>query len=304
MNNPSDIRILFATSFSDSCFRTSRALAQLADRLRMDLTLVHITPPGAIDLQKRRELNSFLAEVDHFDFCRRMMVESNDAPGAICELAQPVLYDLVVAPSSDRLGLQQLFTTSFRARVLESCKVPLWTAGRWLDKGPSKASLQTIACVVDFDQFESHHVRVAASLAWRIGADLRVVAVVPPVHEGMLAQAMLSDAPLTPKMGVHRLESKLSSVRGLKFDVALGAPGEGVVRLLRRCEADLAFFGKGQVLRRGMRSSLVGYLDELPCPAICLDGAAADFSTWTFEREHVPAYLPHSADVTHYRHAS
>src|SRR5262249_7101439 len=149
MHDRTDLRVVFPTSFSDWCFRMASKIAQLADRNRLSLTLVHVVPPGGDMRRKRRELDSFMAEADHYDECRRGLVESDGAVAAIARIASMEDADLVAAPSSDRLGFHRLFTRSFRARIVQQCRVPLWTAAESLQCTTQPPLIRTISCVLD-----------------------------------------------------------------------------------------------------------------------------------------------------------
>lgn len=282
-NNTPDLRILFPTSFSDPCFRTARAIAQLADNVSISLTITHVVQPGGATRAKRRELDSFVAEADHYDSCRRVLVESEDPVKAIAELCDQTGYDLIVAPASDRLGVQKFVTSSFRARLMKHCCAPVWTAGSCLDRADFKGSIRTIACLIDFDNDSDTYLPLVVAFASRIGARIRVLHVIPPVDEGTLARSLHSRAPLMPDVALDRIRSAFAAAECPEVDVAVGNVRTEVPKMLRRCEADLAFVGPGHALGGGWFSRLSRSLDRFPCPVICVDGASACFDRWTFQ---------------------
>ena len=279
MQDTSELRILFATSFSDACFRTARNVAQLADALRVSLTIAHIARPGSASIQTRRELDSFMAEADHYDSCRRVLVESDSSVDALGDLCESHPVDLLIAPSSDRLGLLRTFRNSFRARLLQRCSVPLWTAGASLHMRPPKPSIQTIACLVDLDCSGDSHLRLAASLAARIGAALHLITVVEPVSEGTLARSIDCQAPLMPDVARERVRAAFGR-NCPPVSVAVGDWNDAIPRLANECDADLLFVGPRHALDNAWRPRIASYLDKLHCPAICLDGASATFEGW------------------------
>lgn len=283
MNYKPDFRILFATSFSDACFRTAGAIAQLADTCRVSVTIAHVAKPGRATAGMRRELDSFMAEADHYDSCRRVLMQSDDAIQSIAELSEGNRYDLIVAPASDRLGVHSFFTASFRARLLRRASVPLWTAGACLDSASFRTRIQTVACVVDFDSESRTYLRLAGAFAGRLGARLRIVSVLPEVSEATLARSLHSNAPLMPEVAAERIRQACAGGVCPDMDVAIGEVGAELPGLLRRSEANLAFLGPGQALRRTWLPQGAAHLDRLPCPVICVDGASADFSEWTFQ---------------------
>jgi nucleotide-binding universal stress UspA family protein len=211
-------------------------------------------------------------------------VESDDPVEAIGDLCDREGSDLVLAPSSDRLGFQQFISPSFRAKLLKRCKAPVWTAGNCLDRFNFKPSIQSVACVLDFDCPNDTHLRLAASLAWHVGATMRIVTVLAPTDEGTLARCLYSRGPLMPEVAVSRIRSAFAGRVCPEIEVAVGEPSTELPRLLKRCDADLAFVGPGQALGGVWRPRLEGFLDRLPCPVICVDGASASFEGWNFNQ--------------------
>jgi nucleotide-binding universal stress UspA family protein len=284
MHKNTDLRILFATSFSDACFRSCRAIAQIADLCGISLTIAHVAKPGSVTIATRRDLNSFLAEADHYDQCRRVLIEADDPIEALGELCDREAFDLVIAPASDRLGVQRLVRPSFRARLMRRCNAPVWTAGRCLDKTVFKPSIQTIACLLDFDNPNDTHLRLASSLAQRTGAKVRIVTVIQPTDEGTLTRSLHSRAPLMPCVATSEIQKMYAGRTCPEIEVAIGETAEELPRLLRNCDADVVFVGEGQALRGMVLPKLSSYLDRLPCPSVCIDGASANFGGWTFDQ--------------------
>lgn len=291
MHSSPDLRVLFATSFSDACFRTARALAQLADNCRVHLTIAHVAKPGDHGIRSRRELNSFLAEADHYDRCHRVSLASDDPATAITELSASEHFDLILAPASDRLGLHSLFTPSLRAKLLQRSAVPLWTAGRCLDRMSFQHPIRTVACLIDFETESKTYLKTVVAFAARYQARIRVVHVLPSIDEGALATSYHSGAPLMPEPAIRRIQEAFAAYPSPEVDVAIGEKAPELRRMLSRCDADILFVGPGQALRGSWRPRLASYLDRLPCPVICLDGGSSDFSRWSFQE---PAHTQRS----------
>jgi nucleotide-binding universal stress UspA family protein len=283
--NTADLRILFATSFSDACFRTAPALAQFADKCQVELTLLHVAKPGVASIETRRALNSFSAELDSYGICRRTMIEAADPVKAIAEFCNSGDFDLVFAPASDRLGIHSLFHSSFRARLIEECNAPVWTAGSCLDAIRRRPAVSTIACLLDFDSAAQPHLRLAAALAPRLGAELRLLHVIPQGDEGLLAKSVDSRAPLCPDVTQTMARCVFGGDNCPEVEVAIGDLEREVPALLSRCDADLLFVGPGQSLRGILRPSLSSMIDRAPCPVVCVDGAAKRRYQWSFNRE-------------------
>ena len=278
-----DLKILFATSFSDACFRTAPALAQLADNCKVEVTLLHVCKPGVASIETRRALNSFLAEVDSYGVCRRVLVESDEPVKAISSFCNKGDFDLVFAPASDRLGIHSLFTSSFRARLIDECNAPVWTAGSCLDR--RRPAVSTVACLLDFDSATQPHLRLASALASRLGADLRLLHVIPPGDEGLLARVVDSRVPLSPEVAQEMARCAFGGDNCPEVDVAIGDLDRETPAMLRRCDADLLFVGPGQALRGILRPSLSAMIDRAPCPVVCVDGSAKRRYQWSFNYE-------------------
>lgn len=278
-----DLRILFPTSFSDACFQTGRAIAQLADRCHISLTIVHVTRPGGSTAAAYRELESFLGEADHYDHCRRILIESDCAPAAIADIASQSRFDLVMTPASDRLGLHSLLAPSFRGRLLGRFKTPMWTSGATVPAGRFRHRIRNVACLVDLDYDPSSHLTLASAFAARFDARLHLLHVVPSISEGLLLSALEGDRPLHPEVARAQILRLAPSRPGVDLDVAIGERAGDLRRMLARCEADLMFVHQRQAARGVVFSRFARDLDRLPCPVVCLSDRDAELDRWTFE---------------------
>src|SRR5688572_11511402 len=109
MHRPYDLKVLFATAFTDSCFQAIRAIAQMADAMPISLTIAHVTTP---DSPPNRVLQSFFAEADHYSFCDRVQLQGSSVTQTLAAHANEERYDLILAPRSDRLGFPRPFHRS------------------------------------------------------------------------------------------------------------------------------------------------------------------------------------------------
>ncbi len=280
-----NLRILFATNFSDASFRTGRAIAQFGHRFRLDLTIAHVVRPGRASIATRRELCSFLAEADHFDSCRRTLIESDCPADSIAELTRNSSFDLVMAPASDRIGLSRRIVPSFRAKLMRLAEAPLWTIGPALDHFDFLAAMGTVACVIDFERDTDETLRLASAFSATVGARLRIIGIVPPVSEGDLVHPDHNPTPLGSAMAVKRIHASLKGISTPDVDVVIGSQWRHVARLLSDCQASVAFLCPSQALLPEWIPRLRSHVDRLPCPVICVDGAASRFNRWTFERD-------------------
>lgn len=281
MTNTAELNILFPTSFSDACFRTGRAIAQLADAFRVSLTIAHVARPDTA-MRAQHELDSFMAEADHYEDTRRVLLQGDDPVKALASLCQEQPFDLILAPASDRLGLHSLLTRSFRARLLRKCNAPLWTAGACLGTVAFKSNIRSVACLIEAGPGNGSYLQMAAAFACRVGARLHVMQVLPSIHEGMLADGYDRSVPLMPQAAMKWIGSTLEGSRCPDVDIRIGAVSTELPDMLRRCDANLVFLGPGQSASGIRATRLARHLDRLPCPAVCFS-TSVRFHRWRFQ---------------------
>lgn len=294
MRNDRELEILFPTSFSDSCFRIIPAVAQFVDELRARVTLLHVYDRRKSNrVEAEEQLQSFFAEAEHYGACRRIVTDG-DAVEVVEKFSKQERVDLIVAPSSDRIGLPRIGHRSFRARLLQNVPIPLWTAGPLVEKGDFSRTIRNVACWVDFDSPNIAHLRTAAALAMRVQARLHIVHAVPAVHEGILATMLNTDRPLHPSVAMERIEQMTGwmPIRP-EVHVSIGDDRRELPRLIRNCGADILFAGENQALRRGTRRpQMHPLLNAIPCPTVCFDGASKMGVEWPFDRREAELRAP------------
>ncbi|MGE0393366.1 MAG: hypothetical protein AB7I25_07435 [Vicinamibacterales bacterium] len=268
-----DLRLLFATSFSAACVQAGRAVARLAEACHVELTLVHVVPPGGRNIRVHQRLEQFLHEHEVGRRCRRVLVESPDPAAAVAELCEHERFDAVVAPGSSRWGVSLSPAASFRGQLLRRSRVPVWTAGRALSAAAFHGRIATVACVLDLTSGDDAWWTAAEAFADRVGARLQLLALVPPVDEGLLTYALDARAPLTVARAVERLRA-LSAGCAAGIDVQVGEGVSALNAQIARCGADLLFVSR--------RWSLRG-LDRLRCPVVSVDTASIGPVPWSFQ---------------------
>lgn len=275
------MHILFATNFSDSCFRAIRAVAQLADEFDVRLTIAHGAPTA---FQGNRELQSFFAEADHYGNCRRISLPG--APReAISEWARERHFDLIVAPGSDRVGLPRPFHRSFRAALLRHAAAPIWTTSRGLEIADFRRAYRTVAVALDGWDGDLRHLRLAASFAEAVGAQLRLFTVIPAVNEGTLSTQAVMPQPLSSRRAMARIEEMLDGWRvAPSVDLAIGSPERELPRLAARCDADVLFLTEAQSTSGFFVRGISRTVNRSPCAVVCVpDGLRAGFR-WSFQQ--------------------
>jgi hypothetical protein len=271
------LEVVFLTNFSDTAFRTIPAIAQMADDIDVNLTIVH-----AYDSKKQRHadvetaLHSFFPEADRYSGTTRRAL-----PGTPVDVlrrvrdSQPV--DLVVCPASDLLGLPRPTHRSLRARILREIGVPVWTIGRGIDPLKLLKPVQNVGCWMDFDSGSLGHVELAAEYAAKVNARLHLFYVTPEIHEGVILP-VVPDRALHPDGVRNYFQNRLGHL-ALQPEIHMTArQGRAMAKLTKSTEADVLFTS---VSTRPLFSGFQN-VDACPCPAICV-GRKFTPQTWNLK---------------------
>jgi len=300
MHEPYDLKLLFATAFNDGCFRAIRAVAQMADAFPLSLTIAHVANEQHSSL---RELNSFFAEADHYLSTERVRLQGSPAK-VLAEYACRGNYDLILAPRSDRVGIPRFFHRSTRMSLLRSACAPIWTGSVGLDRADFLRPYRNIAVGMDGSDDDLKHLKLAASFAARIGAKLHLLTVVPTIHEGTLLAQTISPEPLSEEAAVERIEKLLSNWEGIpSVEVTIGTPERDMLRLVKRCEADLLFLSESQSCSGLFFSQIGPYIDRSPCSVIIIPSNLLVSFKWSFERA-AEEHRNYLAETVRFRPAS
>lgn len=279
MQDCCDLKLLFATDYSDSCFRSIRAVAQLADAFRVHVTIAHVGPAtrGA-----DRELYAFFAEADHYASCERVRIDGSPAE-ALGGLAREGGYDMIVAPRSNRLGIPRPLHRSTRCELLSRGRTPLWTISQGLEIADFRRAYRSIAVFVDGRERNLAHVELAASFAARAGAELRILTVVPPVHENALIAYPAMRQPLSADVAVDRIHRLLGGWSLIPtVDVTTGSPARELPRMAARCDADVLFLSEAQSCRGYYFRQFRRAVDHSPCAVVTVPAALPAQFRWSF----------------------
>lgn len=289
-----ELRVLFPTNFSAACLHAGRTIAQLAEGCLLKLTLVHVMKKGTKVRRAQNALDGFLADSDEHCVVDRLLLESNDPVTVVADLCRERPFDLVMAPRSGHLDLSTLFRSSFRARLLKECRVPLWTIGDRVPSDRLGRPPRTVACLVDFDDAPAGLVHFASAFAERFGAKLRVISVVPSIDDGTIADVLTSESPLMAADAFSRIQQIFDGRTLPDVDVVVGTPAHGLRRLMRRANADLLFVGPRRAAGNRWVPGFARVLDKLPCPVVCADGSAEPLPNWVIGPSRV---FPRAATV-------
>lgn len=268
MNNPTawtkPLEVVFLTSFSDTCFRTIPAVAQMIDDIAVNLTIVH-----AYDSKQRRHveaehaLYSFFPEADRYsNTVRRTM------PGTPVDVLRRVrdsqAVDLVMCPASDLLGLPRPGHRSLRSRILREIGLPVWSIGRGIEPARLGKQIHNVGCWVNFDQGPVPHVAFAAEYAAKLKARLHLFYVTPEIHEGMILP-VVPDRPLHPEGIRNFFQNRLGHLSVQPEIHMTSHHGGSMGKLTRNQEIDVLF---NSVTTWPFLSGFHN-VDRCPCPTIC-----------------------------------
>lgn len=283
MNSPHPLDILFLTNFSDFCFRSIPAIAQMADTLRVRLTIMHVYDPARCSQASAdAQVHSFFPEADRYPACQRLAV-----PGPLMDAVRRHLetwpVNLIIAPASDPIGLPRVGERSLRARLIEECGIPVWTIGSRIRVSKLMLPVKNVACWLDFQVPDTSHLSFAMEYARKLKAKLHVLRALPAVHEGLLAEGTSDEKALHPSVASQEILKlcRNGSVRP-EVHIATGQGRSAVARMLQACDADVAFLRCEESLLAkwlGVGARLGG---GLPCPAIYI-GRHLSIPAWNLE---------------------
>jgi nucleotide-binding universal stress UspA family protein len=270
--HPFPRQLVFATNFSEACHAAIPLVAQWVDSLQAKLTLLHVHSAGA-HLQARRSLDSFFAEAAHYPNSERVLRSGKPAE-AIAEYCRSQPNSLLVMPPSTRSSLPRPLHSSLRAKVLHDVVTPMLTLPH-TDRIPEPPSTGGhVACWISGQETRLDHVREAAALARRRGAELHLMHALPEVNEGILIDALYSDRPLSESVAGQRLAdiaSQLGNDLPVRLHIGTGEPESVLRKLLKRTQSSILVVDRAAVMRkRLLQASFNSKLTDSPCLLICV----------------------------------
>src|SRR4051794_10547820 len=267
MQSTRPLEVLFLTDFSNSSYRTIPAIAQMADELDIRLTLLHACCDTKSSVsQAESKIRSFFPEATHYEGTQRIVLQS-DVISAVKQVRRDQAVDLIVAPSSDPLGLPHPWHHSLRAELIANECGPMWTVGQSIHSTVLNGRTRNVGCWIDFDSSDKRHISLAFTYASALGAKLHLLNAMPDVDEGTLVSSLYSDSPLYEE-GVSQAIQDLVGWVPAKPEVHVrpGVSGRVVPQLARDLGLDLLFVSKGNAIRNGwMKMSLRSVLDRCSC---------------------------------------
>jgi hypothetical protein len=281
---PGPLDILFLVNFSDYCFRSVPAVAEMAGTVKVRLTLMHVYDGKRTDQKTAQaRLQSFFPEADRYAACQRIAVEGS-VFDAVRRHRQVWPASLIMAPASDDIGIPRLGSRSKRGRLIRESGVPVWTIGRHVQLANLNRPVRNIACWIDFDRFQTGHLAYAVEYAAKCNAKLHLLHALPSIDEGMLSVAARRTVPpMHPTLAREEI-LQLCDHLPVRPEVHIGT-GEGsstVAKMLRACDADVVFLADEPPSLTEWLGGGLSLGDRLPCPAIYV-GSASKVPVWNLE---------------------
>ncbi len=283
MSTPHPLDILFLTNFSEYCYRSIPAIAQMADALKVRLTIMHVYHPGKRGrTEAEAQIRSFFPEADRYAACNRCAV-----PGPMLQAVQRHLevwpVNLIVAPASDPIGLPRIGDRSLRGRLIEECGIPVWTIARHTQQAKLTHPMKNVACWLDFHSHQTGHLAFAMEYANKLNAELHVIHALPEIHDGSVVWALDPNVALHPSAATQKILDLCRTAPVTPVvHVSTGSGRSTLARMLRECNADVVFLrGEESLLSKWLGLGLrLG--DGIPCPAIYV-GDEINIPMWNLE---------------------
>ena len=283
MFNSHSLDILLLVNFSDACFGSIPAIVQIAETLKVRLTMLHVYNPARTRRSDAEaQLDSFFPEAHRYAPCHRIVV-----PGSLIEAVRRHLkvwpVNLIAAPAADTRGIPRIGHRSTRSRLVKECGVPVWTVGRRVELQRLTQPVRNVACWLDYYSWQTGHLAFSMEYANKLNAKLHLLRALPEIHEGSLILGALRKGALHPggaSKEILALCANAPNRPGVHVSSGEGRPA--LVRMLRECDADVVFLP-------GEESSLAEWLgfglrlgDGIPCSAIYV-GDHLSAPVWNLE---------------------
>lgn len=265
MSEPRPLEVVFLTNFTDFCYRSIPAIAQMADDFSLRLTIVNTTYNRQPADEDRARLKSFFPEADAYHRCRRI-VTKGDPVLAVKRLSMIDPIDLLIAPASDPLGLPRIWHSSLRTRLLHESRIPLWTIDRRTQPSRLRKPPQRVGCWIDFHKGWTNHLSFAAAYASATRAELHVLHALPEIAEGNL---ILGEEPLHRNTIVEAISRVMNSFAvPTQIHVAGSDTRRTRSKLMEQTALDIIFVAEQNLRLPAWLGSKPRLMNECICPVV------------------------------------
>ncbi|MCW0235766.1 MAG: universal stress protein [Ferrovibrio sp.] len=251
-------QLVFATNFSEACHSAIPLVAQWVDALQARLTLLHVHARGE-QATAQRALHSFFAEAANYPGCERVLLSGDPARG-IAAFCREHPQALLVMPPSSRRFLPRPLHVSLRTRVLRDVVTPMMTLP-YTDAIPEPPQPGGhVACWLTGRERRLDHLREAAAIARRRGAELHLFYALPEISEGLMMEAMTAPRPFAASAATRWLDhivDHLGDDLTIRLQLATGSAAQVLQKLLRRSRANILVADRDATIHsRLLRASL------------------------------------------------
>lgn len=282
-------RILFPVDFSEQTRSAAPFVKAMANRFQAEVIILNVVelpsvwygggegaawvPPVDMD-QMREEAEARLAdyslpELDGITV-RRVIAEGDPVRQILCQ-ANAYSADLIMMPTHGLGPYRSLLLGSVTAKVLHDTERPVWTGVHTPEfVAHDPGTLRRILCAVDRDRKDLRTIRWTTELANRIGAEVRLIHVIPgdpDIHEftDRLYREQLFEGARSVLEKIEK-EANISSELVLR----LGKVAQVIHDEARNSEADLIVAGRGVIQKPlgRLRSTVYEVIRQAPCPVI------------------------------------
>jgi nucleotide-binding universal stress UspA family protein len=281
--------ILFPVDFSEQSRSAAPFVRAMARRLAADVVMLNVlelppiwygsgdgaawVPPFDEDElreEARGKLEDYLAPEFAGVSVRRVLAEGDPARQIVCQ-AKTQAAGLIMMPTHGYGPYRSLLLGSVTAKVLHDAECPVWTGVHTAEfTSHFPEHFDRILCGVERDPKDVRVIRWAADFAAQVGAEVRLIHVIPgdpEIHE-------FTDRVYREQLfeGAREALQKIQYEAGTNLDLLLrlGKPARIIHAEACSEESNLVVVGRG-VIQKAMgrlRSTTYAIIRESPCPVL------------------------------------
>jgi nucleotide-binding universal stress UspA family protein len=281
-------QILFPVDLSERCTASAGHVARMAAHFRARVTMLHAVQfapkwyseiavesyAAALDAKElmqecKAALDGYLRQPDELCHSHRILIEGDPAE-VITEYARKEKPDLIMMPTHGYGPFRRFLLGSVTAKVLHDVECPVWTdVHRERSYAPQGCGMVLYA--VDARQESVAPLRWAAEYAASLGAQLKLVHVIPPtVSSPELPEEAAFRRYLVDYASTRVEDLKRRAGTDAKLIIEVGKISATVREVALREGADLIVIGPGRIHEPlgGLRTHAYAIIREAPCPVV------------------------------------
>ena len=296
-------KILFPVDFSERCQSAAPYVADLANRFRARLDLLHVVEGSPVEELRRQSaaaLAAFAGHIPHGMYCPQT-VAHGDPADAIVRYAKTHGIDIIAMPAGRRSSFSWP-SASVTGKVLRHAPCAVWTGS---SMGRPQANRSPVLCAVDLEAGSEHVLSYASTLARDFRSKLIVVHAVLARAIAAHAAAATGGSPRghshlsfasSGNDPQHKLDELLQGINiSAEAMIETGTPGEAIRRAAERTGAALLVVGRGSRAGQALSTDAHEFMRRTPCPVVFFPSQPAApvcfWTEWQQEEDHA-----HTAD--------